>query len=204
MGYIYRHIRLDTNEVFYIGVGGLLSDDNHRRANKKYGRSNFWKNIINKTEYEVEIILDNMSYEDTLKKEIEFIKIYGRLNNGTGTLVNLTDGGEGCNGMKHSNQTKNNHSDRMKGENHPMYGIKVNEQRKEQCRNKLIGRTNEKHSSYMKHNKNSCKQVIDIKTNIIYTSITEASVAVGIKRVTLNAMLKGYNPNKTSLKYINR
>ena len=35
MGYIYRHIRLDTNEVFYIGVGGLLSDDNHRKGYKR-------------------------------------------------------------------------------------------------------------------------------------------------------------------------
>lgn len=112
-------------------------------------------------------------------------------------MVNLTDGGEGCNGMKHSNQTKKNHSDRMKGENHPMYGIKVNEQRKEQCRNKLIGRTNEKHSSYMKHNKNSCKQVLDLNTGVFYNSIKEVAELYNIKHSTLRSRLNGTNKNNT-------
>ena len=193
---IYRHLK-PCGEVFYIGIG------KGKRPYIKSNRSKFWKNVVKKYGYKIEIVYSTTSWEDACELESFLIQLYGRKDLNKGTLVNLTDGGEGCNGMKHSNQTKKNHSDRMKGENHPMYGIKVNEQRKEQCRNKLIGRTNEKHSSYMKHNKNSCKQVIDIKTNIIYTSITEASVAVGIKRVTLNAMLKGYNPNKTSLKYTN-
>ena len=44
---IYRHIRLDTNEVFYVGIG------NEKRPYTKHRRSGFWNNIVNKTEYEV-------------------------------------------------------------------------------------------------------------------------------------------------------
>ena len=37
MAYLYRHIRLDTNEIFYIGIG---SDINYKRAFIKRGFSN--------------------------------------------------------------------------------------------------------------------------------------------------------------------
>lgn len=93
MAYVYRHIRLDTNTPFYIGVG---SDKTYFRAmqKSKNKRSVYWQNVIAKTDYEVEIIIDNVSVEESLVKEIEFIKLYGRADQGTGTLVNLTDGGE--------------------------------------------------------------------------------------------------------------
>ena len=103
MAYVYRHIRLDLDEVFYIGIG---IDSKYKRAYNKTLRSNFWKNIINKTNYIVEIIIDNISYEEAKLKEIEFIKIYGRKDLGCGTLVNLTNGGDGVEGMKHTSKTK--------------------------------------------------------------------------------------------------
>jgi len=60
MAYLYRHIRLDKNEPFYIGIG---SDENYERAYNNHNRSIFWKNIINKTPYEIEIILDDLTWE---------------------------------------------------------------------------------------------------------------------------------------------
>ena len=55
--YIYRHTRLDTNEVFYIGKGTTpkkyINSNNvllkFSRAYQKNGRNKFWLNIINKT-----------------------------------------------------------------------------------------------------------------------------------------------------------
>lgn len=91
-GYVYRHIRLDTNEVFYVGVG---FDDKFKRAYSKIGRNNKWYNILKETDYEVEIIMYDLSVEDTFKKEIEFISIHGRGDLGKGTLCNLTNGGLG-------------------------------------------------------------------------------------------------------------
>lgn len=94
--YLYRHIRLDTNEVFYVGVGVKRHEleEEYYRAYNKDNRNKFWKNITAKTDYRVEILLESDDYEFILVKEKEFVKIYGRRNLGLGTLVNLTDGGK--------------------------------------------------------------------------------------------------------------
>jgi hypothetical protein len=103
--YVYRHIRLDKNEPFYVGVG---SDKKYYRAYYKgtKGRNPYWHRIVAKTEYEVEIILDGLTYEESLKKEEEFVNLYGRINNKTGILCNLTDGGKGSKGVVISEETR--------------------------------------------------------------------------------------------------
>jgi hypothetical protein len=107
MAYLYRHIRLDKNEPFYIGVATHL-----KRAYDKSSRKNkIWKSIIAKTDYRVEILFDDLTREQALKKEIEFISFYGRIDLKTGTLANYTDGGEELNGLwnkgrKASEETK--------------------------------------------------------------------------------------------------
>ena len=54
-----------------------------------------WKKIVDKANYEVEILFDDISFEEAKVKEIEFIKLYGRKDLNAGCLVNLTDGGDG-------------------------------------------------------------------------------------------------------------
>ena len=103
MAYVYRHIRLDNNEPFYIGIGKL---PNHKRAYQKIKRNQFWQNIVAKTDYEVEILFDDISWEEAEKKEIEFINLYGRKDLNNGTLVNLTNGGDGSLKRPHSEETK--------------------------------------------------------------------------------------------------
>lgn len=97
--FLYRHIRLDTKEVFYIGIGTNLNKYNsnrlnYKRAYSKYKRSSFWHSIADKNNYKVEILLELSDLSEIKVKETEFIKLYGRRNLGLGTLVNLTDGGE--------------------------------------------------------------------------------------------------------------
>lgn len=100
--YLYRHIRLDRNEVFYVGIGKKHKENfnNHnseyRRAYAKgKDRSELWKKVTNKSKYRVEIVFESDNYNFIKDKEKEFISLYGRKNLGMGTLVNLTDGGEG-------------------------------------------------------------------------------------------------------------
>lgn len=114
MAYVYRHIRLDKNEPFYIGIG---SDMHYNRAYEKSRRNNIWYKIVSKSTYEVEILLDNLTWKEACEKEKEFISLYGRINTGTGTLVNLTDGGEGALGRKYktSEETKLKQSKVRKG-----------------------------------------------------------------------------------------
>jgi len=132
MAYVYRHIRLDKNEPFYIGIG---SDMNNKRANEKARRSNIWKKIIDKTDYEIEILFDNITYDEAKLKEIEFIKLYGRIDLGSGTLANLTDGGDGTPNRIFTPEHKRKLSLSQKGR-------KVSEEQKEKLRKHRIGKSN--------------------------------------------------------------
>ena len=55
---VYRHRRLDDNSIFYIGIG------NSKRPYCKHGRNTHWNRIINKTDYKVEIVANDLSLED--------------------------------------------------------------------------------------------------------------------------------------------
>jgi len=108
MAYLYRHIRLDSNSPFYIGIGEdtLSKEGSYKRAYETINRNKHWYNIINKTSYKVDIVLDNLSWDEACQKEIEFISLYGRNDLNEGNLVNLTNGGEGKKGVQDSNETK--------------------------------------------------------------------------------------------------
>jgi hypothetical protein len=101
--YIYRHIRLDKNEPFYIGIG---TDSKYQRAYSKQSRNIFWNRIVSKTDYEVEILLDNLTRDEAKIKEIEFIALYGKKIDKTGILTNISDGGDGNSGGKHTEEAK--------------------------------------------------------------------------------------------------
>lgn len=64
MAEIYRHIRLDTNEVFYIGIG---KDKERAFSNKK--RNRHWIGIVNSVGYSVEILKSDLSWEDACELE---------------------------------------------------------------------------------------------------------------------------------------
>jgi len=88
--YLYQHIRLDTNQIFYIGKGTKSKKGNvYRRAFTKNSRNIYWKNIVNIVPYKVEILEEFIHEEDCLKKETELIVKYGYSWNNTGTLCNI-------------------------------------------------------------------------------------------------------------------
>jgi hypothetical protein len=133
--YVYFHINLVSNEVFYVGKG------KGRRAWKKTSRSEHWYNVVNKYGYRVDIIHDNLSEKRAFDWEKLYISMFGRKN-----LVNHTDGGEGQSnpsdetrkkmsnihkGKIISEETRKKISDSTKGKKPNNYGIKVsNETRK--------------------------------------------------------------------------
>ena len=118
--YVYAHINITTNEVFYIGKG--FGD----RCNSLLGRSKYWHRIVNKYGYDVIIIQESLSNEEALEIEIYWIKRINRKING-GSLINMTDGGDG--GDTISNHPKRNEiilkiSKANSGINNPNYGGK--------------------------------------------------------------------------------
>ena len=218
---VYRHRKLDDGQVFYVGIG------NKKRPYVKNKRSSFWKNIVIKHGYEVEILAENMSLEDA--KDIERLLIfeYGRIDLGTGTLCNLTDGGEGtCNvtpevrkkiserrkgvrtlpiGYKRSDEFKLKISLSKKGKPSTFKGKKHTEEAKAIIREKRAKQvfsleSSKKKSQSLSGGKNPFSiKIIDTKTNVIYDTMKIAADAVGLKYTTLSAMLNGYCNNRTNL-----
>ena len=105
---IYLHKRLDTGEVFYVGMGG-------GDRPWELSRNKFWHNVVNKAGYEVVVIEDCLTWEQADEIEIMLIAHYGRRDRGKGPLVNLTDGGGGTKGLKCSPETRAKLSAAQKG-----------------------------------------------------------------------------------------
>ncbi len=203
MAYLYRHIRLDKNQPFYIGIG---SDETYKRAYSKHNRNKHWKNITSSINYEVEILLDNLSWSEACKKEQEFILLYGRKDQNKGTLCNYTDGGEGVLGLQLSAesrekmriaQTGKTQSPeqiakrviKMSGSGNPWYGKKFSEE----YRQKLsIAKKGKKRDPELmkKLNEDTRKKVIDINTGLIYNSLGELAVAYNVHGSTAGRWLK--------------
>ena len=88
--YLYQHVRLDTNTVFYIGKGTKKPKGNaYHRAYTKNSRNNYWLNIVNITPYKVEILEEFETEKECLLKETELIIKYGYSWNNTGILCNM-------------------------------------------------------------------------------------------------------------------
>lgn len=194
--YVYIYYRLDTNEPFYIGKG---HGDRWRDFHK---RKNHFMNIINKIHVAVAIEKDNLTEQEAFYWEEKIIEElvfeYGfsidisnnRSRDHYCHLVNQTWGGEGTSGMNpYENKTEEEMreigrkiSERMSGENNPMYGKKRPEYAEKMKGKKLSEETKRKISEA---NKGKCRTeefkrkvtrpVVCLTTKKIFYSIAEAS-----------------------------
>ena len=180
MALVYRHRRLDTNKIFYVGIS---KDDKRPYSDGRY-RNKIWNKIVKKTDYIVEIIANNISYEDALELEIFLISLYGKISENNGVLSNLTDGGEGtlgfaswCKGTK--GLVKANKGSFQKGHKLGL-GRKVSEETKKIMSKSHKGKKlSEQHKLLLKKSTN--KMCLDLYTGIYYDSLTKGCEAVNIR-----------------------
>lgn len=98
MFYVYEHIRLDTNAVFYVGKG------KGRRCFEARRRNEHWKRVVAKAGgFDVRVVVDKIDEELAFLAEQELI---AKLKLQGASLANLTDGGEGASGYRHTNKSK--------------------------------------------------------------------------------------------------
>lgn len=124
--YVYVHRKKTTGEIFYVGKG------KGNRLNSRVGRSNLWRKVADKYGYVAEIVQNNLQEWYAFEVETELIAQYGRLNLKEGSLVNLTDGGEGASGAKRSPEFCKNLSQARRGNKYAL-GTK----RSEETRHKI-------------------------------------------------------------------
>lgn len=107
--YIYLHIKQTNGEPFYVGKG------KGQRAHTKQYRNTFWHNIVNKHGYDIIFLEENLSEEIAIEQEQYWITRIGRRDLHLGTLVNLTDGGDGQTGYVYTPTHRLNMSNAQKG-----------------------------------------------------------------------------------------
>jgi hypothetical protein len=86
---VYFHLKKNSDEVFYVGIGTLS------RAKDLTGRSKFWKHVYEKHGCDIQIKHEGLTWIEACDLERIYIAEFGRRDIQTGTLVNHTDGGEG-------------------------------------------------------------------------------------------------------------
>lgn len=200
MFYVYAHYRKTDDSIFYIGVA-----KSEKRFISNYSRNNYWKNIVKKNGFYYKVLLEHKDWSECLKKEIELIKYYGRLDLQTGILCNMTDGGEGCYNL--STESKNKISEKLKG-------IKRSDEFKESVRNRMIGsnksietkiKISNSHKQVDKSYLNNRKLSEEHKKNI---SKSKKGVSIGVGKVLTKehkkAISDSFNPkfNHDQLKKI--
>lgn len=175
---VYIHIRPDINEPFYVGKGIP------KRDKSKYGRNQYWHNIVNKNNgiFESKILFEGLSEEEALLKERETEL---ELRNKGYILANIAECGvkAGTTGMKHSEESKRKISEGLKGHISPNKGKK---QSKETC---------DKKSKSMMGVMNKSILQYDLQDNFIkeWSSISEAYLSLN-KKITngcINLACKG-------------
>ena len=202
MSIVYRHRRLDTFKVFYIGIGKT-----EKRAYSKKSRNKWWKNIILKTEYSVEIIIEDISWKEAQEVEVLLISEYGRRDLGLGNLVNLTNGGEGTQGIIVSDKTKQNmsisatgrkHSEESKEKNR-IASANVSEETKfkRYLKNKGLKRTPEQCKRISESKMNTL--LLDVINGIYYKSMSEVCRIFGYSRKGITRKLDNIEKNDTNL-----
>jgi hypothetical protein len=122
MAVLYEHWRSDTNECFYVGIG--LHDDG-RRAHKLIARNPHHGNVLEKAErdgFEIFVVIkeDNLDWETAKIREKMHIAYWRGLVGER--LTNITTGGDGTNGFKHTEETKADFRIRFSGKGNPNYG----------------------------------------------------------------------------------
>ena len=145
--YVYMYCK-PNGTPFYVGKGKEDRWEYHIKQAKKQRTTDGNKlkiNTIRKilkqgNEPLIKFIDTDLSEEQAFELEEFLISEIGRIDLGTGTLTNLTNGGEGSTGTIVSQETRSKRSLSMSGENNPNFGKKDTPEMIEAKRQRMLGR----------------------------------------------------------------
>ena len=195
---VYLHQRLDTNKIFYVGIGS------EERAYNKTQRSLFWKKIVKKAGLKVCIVRKGLSREEAVMLEKELIGFYGRMDLDNGILCNMTNGGDGCLKRVVSKENRKKAADtfsrvwkgvpkspehiekvaaKNRGRKHSSETIKKLSDSHKDEKSVLFGKYGSAHPT--------SKAIICITTNVEYEGISDAARKLGLNVAHIGSVLKG-------------
>jgi len=170
VGQTVKSLRIRISEHIH---DALNNKDNvyFHNAIRRYGKENFiW-----------EIIAECSSLKELNKTEIEMIKKYNTFENG----YNLTRGGEGSVGFKHTQKAKEKISKSKRGKNHPNYGKHHTEETKRRIGNGnrgKVGFKGEDNPMYGKHHSEETKRKIsELRKNKKLSDETRRKISEALK-----------------------
>jgi len=174
--YTYAYLREDKTP-YYIGKG---------RGKRIYDKRRTIKAPTDKSR--ILFLKKNLTEAEAFKHEVYMIFVFGRKDLGTGILRNRTNGGDGASGAVHSEEQNREKSERISGENNPLFGVPRTEEWKKAQSEKMSG-------VFLGALSPLSKAIIAIKpdgTERRYGSIIDAvrDTELGIGRGTLNYFLK--------------
>jgi hypothetical protein len=197
--YVYAYLRTDSSP-YYIGKGAK------RRISAKHNV------IIPKDKSCIQIIAHKLSEREAFLLEKKLISLYGRKDNNTGILRNLTDGGEGASGAVRSEEHKailraskfgiprspkviqkiKDNAVGHPGEQNGMYGKSHKESTIELIRAKAIGRKYSKETNLKKgHSGDTNSRARSVMTpHGKFTTIKEAAQVLNIHCQTITNRIK--------------
>jgi len=204
MFYTYAHYKPLTNELFYIGKGKL------NRHLSKNSRNKHWHHIVNKHGFVSKILAWWDSEQEALEHEKLLIASFKDLGI---SLCNVTEGGDGISGFKHTQETKNAFSTKRKGI-HFRKTYDITEATRTKMRNSQLGR---KHPEEVKkkiseanagsnnamYGKPSAtrRKVLCLNTNKIYDSITDAAKELNLSNSKITLVCQGKRKHTGNYKF---
>jgi len=198
--YTYIHKKPDGS-IFYVGKG-----IGNRAYSKR--RNNYWKRIVAKYGYEIEIVAYWENEKEAFEHEKLLIAKYKKLGC---ELANLTDGGEGASGYKHTES----HKIKMTGNNYgasswgmTFKGKKHSEESKAKMSYNRMGNTNKLGTKISEEAKEKIRQarlgkpviarrvlspeyVLKIRESLGYRNIAKLAREYGVGESTIRRIKNG-------------
>ena len=210
---VYIHINKTNGKRYY----GITKQEPKKRwqNGKKYGNNDHFTNAINYygwDNFDHIVIARGLTEEEAKWLEIELIRELDTTNRDKG--YNITKGGEGTNGYKHTEETRKNISkihkgktlsdetrkklsEAMKGKNSPMKGKTHTEETRKNISEAMKGKTLSEETrkklseSHKGKNNPSAKRIYCVELDMYFDTVTEASEYVGCHRSNISSVLIG-------------